>query len=1051
MHRRIPDTLRAAAVLAIVIILVYGEVSFLGYTLSPAVRNLGVMNGFQYGYEGREPYTFYVMDPLATGGQNWPIYAIISRALISGQAPLWNPYQGTGAPLAADTSWDAYYPVNILYAIPNQYWDFVWFLKLWLAGILCYLFLKDLQLDFMPSLGGSFVYCLSGALIFSPFMHWSDVAILTPALLLAAKRCFDRPLSANSLSMGSILVSVSILGAHIESLVIQFLFVALFVLFQAIAIRRKDRVRGLVTWMGTVSIGFGLAAFFLLPVFEYLSLATLGHVGDVGVLSLSDGSPAAWLLTLFVPYFFGPLQTYPYQGLRQLFVWDMSPGYLGTSVFFLASVALFSLRDLKRSERRYDPRYVIFFLTAGFLILLKIFGVPPVNWIGYLPVLSHVIFPRYSGSVLAASFSGACAFGLQSIFDRSSSTKSLRNALLLPFLTITFAALLCVPILAFVPVPILHWLPFPLFLGSFAYLILSLTFLLLAYVVAVSRTIHAVKALVILVILELVSYVPMSLPLGYEAARVGICATAAIIVALYARGSAVHLFPAATRLMPAPKAISKEHVFGLVLLAALLLQSGVAGVSPMGLPTRYDVFTEAPYLSFLKANIGYQRAYSLDGVLFPPVAGVFAIQHLGEFSAFMPHPFREFSLLNLDSGAPASTLVGNAWFRQQGPSASSEIRRNIEFYSLLGVKYFVTAYTDLSLVEVASIEIDQPWYESPFVTVGNNVVSTGFVTDRTFDTILMPMTTLGQGSTGTVRLVLDSVPYNESLHREAQIQADSVTNRAALRAPGKFTFARLGIVQTTEFNITLTQSDPRTGNEVVIYPSSQARQDPHLRASGSYRVNNDTQIGYLALSLALHQDFLPVVYRDQDVTIYENSKAFLRAFLVGNFVVVRNETEAVRKTHELGWNTRNMLVIEEEPSAEELALIHTANVNGTLGTVRVERYSAEDVEVSTDNSSSFLVMTDIYYPGWRCYVDGKPVEIHRAYGAVRAVFLEQGPHRVVFRYEPDSFRIGLAISLLSVGGVLFLIARNAVMRPHTMRRGENRKPRALLSTAVERA
>jgi hypothetical protein len=879
-------------------------------------------------------------------------------------------------------------------------------------------------------------------------MPWSDIAILTPALLLAAKKCYDRPLSANSLAVGGILVSVSILGAHIETLVIQFLFVGLFVLFQAIAIRRKDRARGLATWIGTVSIGFGLAAFFLLPVFEYLSVATLGRLGDVGVHSLStDGNPATWLLTLFVPYFFGPLHTYPYQGLRQLFVWDISPGYLGTSVFFLASVALFSLRDLKRSQRRYDPRYVIFFAAAGFLILLKIFGVPPINWIGYLPVLSHVVFPRYSGSVLAASFSGACAFGLQSIFDRASSTRNLRNALLLPLLTITFAALLCIPILAFAPVPILHWLPFPLFLGSFAYLILSLTFLLLAYVVAVSRTIHAAKALVILIILELVCYVPMSLPLGYEVARVGICATAAIIVALYARGSAGHLFPAASRLMPAPKAISREHVFALVLVAALLLQSGVAGASPRGLPTRYDAFAEAPYLSFLEANIGYQRAYSLDGVLFPPVAGVFAIQHLGEFSAFMPYPFREFSLLNLDSGAPATTLVGNAWFRQQGFSASSEIRRNIEFYSLLGVKYFVTSYTDLSLVEVASIEIDQPSYESAFVTVGNNAVSTGFVTDRTFDTILMPMTTLGQGSTGTVRLVLDSVPHNESLHREAQIEANSVT----YRAPSKFTFARLGVDRTTEFKITLTQSDPRPGNELAIYTYSQARQDLHLRASGSYKVNNDTQTGYLALRLALHEDFLPVTYRDENVTIYENPMAFPRAFFVDRFVVARNEIEAARKTRELGWDTRNMLVIEEEPSAEELALIHTANVNGTLGTVQVERYSTEEVEVSTDNSSSFLVMTDTYYPGWRCYVDGKPVEIHRAYGAVRAVFLEQGHHRVVFRYEPDSFRIGLMISLLSVGGVLFLIARNAVMRPHTMRRGENRKPRALLSTAVERA
>jgi hypothetical protein len=92
MHRRIPDTLRAAAILAFVIILVYGEVCFLGYTLSPAINNSGVLSGFQYGYEGRKPYNLYVMDPLATGGTMWPVYAIISRALISGQILLSRQY-----------------------------------------------------------------------------------------------------------------------------------------------------------------------------------------------------------------------------------------------------------------------------------------------------------------------------------------------------------------------------------------------------------------------------------------------------------------------------------------------------------------------------------------------------------------------------------------------------------------------------------------------------------------------------------------------------------------------------------------------------------------------------------------------------------------------------------------------------------------------------------------------------------------------------------------------------------------------------------------------
>jgi hypothetical protein len=1015
-----PDTLRAAAILAFVIILVYGEVCFLGYTLSPAINNSGVLSGFQYGYEGREPYNLYVMDPLATGGTMWPVYETVSRALVSGRIPLWNPYQGIGAPLAADTTWDAYYPLNILYAIPNQYWDFVWFLKLWLAGLFCYVFLRDLRLSPIPSLGGSLAYCLSGAFIFNPLTPWTDVAVLTPVLLLSTKKCFDRPLSASPLIMGSVALATSILGAHIEALVIQFLFVTLFVMFEAIFVQRKGKIRGVITWTLTVALGFALAAFFLLPVLEYLSIASLGHSGDVGVHSLStDGNPVTWLLTLFVPYFFGFLQTYPYQGLRQVFFWDISPGYLGTTILFLTSVALFSL-DMRKPRER--ASYTVFFLGAGSLVLLKIFGVPPVNWIGYLPVLSHVIFSRYSGSVLAMSFSGACAYGLQSVLDRTSSRQSLRRATIFASAVLILAAAASMPIIASPAVPIVPWMPFPLFLGSMSYLILSVTFLSLSYIATLTGGISGARILAILVILELVCYVPMSLPLGYEVARVGVCTGTAIVLALYSRRPTMSPTSWMVRRIPAFQEISREQVFGVILVAALVLQSGVAAASPRGLPNRYDAFAEAPYLSFLKANVGEQRVYSLDGALFPPVAGVFGIQHLGEFSAFMPYSFREFSLVNLDRGAVTSTLAGNAWAHKEIPDASFEIRENIEFYSLLGVKYFVTAYTDLSLAHVVMIKTELPLWESAWTSLGNKSFSTSLSTDQTFDSVLVRMKGADHASTGSVTITIDSTPYRETLHRQARVDAQSVSTRA----PVEFSFARVDVDNTTEFRMTLTQSNGKFGNEVAIMILSQATQQPHLTVSDSFQIGNETRDGYAVLGVGLHEPFLPVAYADQNVTIYENPMAFPRTFLVNNFLVVTSQKQAILKTSQLGWNTTNILVIEEMPSSEEVAAIHRSPQEATRGSAQIERYSENEVVIlSKTDAPTFLVLTDIYYPGWTCYVDGRPVKIYRAYGAVRAVFINAESQEIVFKYEPNSFRTGLLITVLSMV-IIFLCAIHGV-------------------------
>ena len=91
-------------------------------------------------------------------------------------------------------------------------------------------------------------------------------------------------------------------------------------------------------------------------------------------------------------------------------------------------------------------------------------------------------------------------------------------------------------------------------------------------------------------------------------------------------------------------------------------------------------------------------------------------------------------------------------------------------------------------------------------------------------------------------------------------------------------------------------------------------------------------------------------------------------------------------------------------------------------------YSDTESEIKTQSSGDgFLFLSDTYYPGWRAYVDGREEEIYRANYAFRAVKVPAGEHRVVFKYEPESLRVGLKITgvstaitivLLVVGGLL---------------------------------
>ncbi|HQU42623.1 MAG TPA: YfhO family protein [Pirellulales bacterium] len=64
------------------------------------------------------------------------------------------------------------------------------------------------------------------------------------------------------------------------------------------------------------------------------------------------------------------------------------------------------------------------------------------------------------------------------------------------------------------------------------------------------------------------------------------------------------------------------------------------------------------------------------------------------------------------------------------------------------------------------------------------------------------------------------------------------------------------------------------------------------------------------------------------------------------------------------------------------------------------------IEVNAPSSGN-LVVADIYYPGWKCAVDGMNVPIRKAYGVFRAARLDAGRHTVEFSYEPLSFRLGV--------------------------------------------
>ena len=84
--------------------------------------------------------------------------------------------------------------------------------------------------------------------------------------------------------------------------------------------------------------------------------------------------------------------------------------------------------------------------------------------------------------------------------------------------------------------------------------------------------------------------------------------------------------------------------------------------------------------------------------------------------------------------------------------------------------------------------------------------------------------------------------------------------------------------------------------------------------------------------------------------------------------------------------------------------------------MRVLRYRAREVEVETDAAApAFLVTSEVYYPGWRAWVDQTEQPLVLTNGAFRGLPVPAGRHRIRMRFAPRILWCGLAVSVLGWG------------------------------------
>jgi hypothetical protein len=83
----------------------------------------------------------------------------------------------------------------------------------------------------------------------------------------------------------------------------------------------------------------------------------------------------------------------------------------------------------------------------------------------------------------------------------------------------------------------------------------------------------------------------------------------------------------------------------------------------------------------------------------------------------------------------------------------------------------------------------------------------------------------------------------------------------------------------------------------------------------------------------------------------------------------------------------------------------------------LEEHPNEIIIKVDSRSAGWVVLSDVWYPGWVVFIDGQKHSVEHANYLFKAAQVPEGNHLVKFIYRPTSFFLGTAISFLSVVGI----------------------------------
>jgi hypothetical protein len=340
---------------------------------------------------------------------------------------------------------------------------------------------------------------------------------------------------------------------------------------------------------------------------------------------------------------------------------------------------------------------------------------------------------------------------------------------------------------------------------------------------------------------------------------------------------------------------------------------------------------------------------------------------------------------------------------------------------LMNVKYILVAQNSPPQDPNLTVDISQSYNERPVgELVEGTTVEQSFVSNHAnLAAIGILFATYARSNTGL------TIVHLRMLGSTADIANFSLKNT---ELPNNswvtLSFPQIADSEGKFYSIIVESKGTNQGNAVTIWSTSSSPP------GGTLKIGNTAQAGSICFMTYFRVQRYKLVYQDSGVRIFDNTHVYPRAFLVHEVLRTNNALQDLRTADERGIDLRKVaLVAPDAAIATPLGSVPSPGIGDE--NITIADYQPERIDIEVHSTiGGLLIISNVFYPGWSAYVDGRPSPIVRVDHALQGIVLPAGTHHIQLLYSLRFADLILFLTIVSSLVVAFLLLPRSKRRSH---------------------